>query len=559
MNKQGVIYVRTSSEHQGEKSSPGEQEADCRTLAAEHGITIVHVYKDIERYRVKTKMVDPSGTRYDRPGLLAMLRDAEQGQFDVILAWREDRLYRGMRAMLQVLETVQECKITVMLAREAFDPKIAPLKAWVAQMELDGMKERMTMGVKARLRAGKANTGQDRYGYHRNGEFIEVVEEEAKWVRQVFEWYNERVPIMEIRRRLIAADAPQKGSSVPRRIHWARSSIQAVLRAAKEYALGLKVQTRAGEAFTIPAEPLIDMATYERFMQVRETNIKHPTGHLKRDYLIGGLLYCACNHKWKAWSNSSRRRNRHGEWVQRKTRSGVYSCPQLHPEQVSPDCPRRIGSKKADDIAWEKVCKAINRPEILLDQAHKMVEELRANADSLGSDQERIQNELDALTLERQWVITQARRAAISESDMDYQLGALTLQELSLKREFASIEQAVNIHLSSDWEGQVIEYLADLQIGLDSLNTAPQCEEERQEIFELKKQIVNTLVRRITIDRNRELHVEIGLNLLGLLNDKSNSNNSGGDHSKRGQIQSGGTYTRTRSVHVHPHRFSSCG
>ena len=66
---------------------------------------------------------------------------------------------------------------------------------------------------------------------------------------------------------------------------------------------------------------------------------------------------------------------------------------------------------------------------------------------------------------------------------MDYQLGALTLQELSLKREFASIEQAVNIHLLGDWEMQVIEYLPDLQMGLDSLNAAPQSEEERQEIL----------------------------------------------------------------------------
>ena len=80
----------------------------------------------------------------------------------------------------------------------------------------------------------------------------------------------------------------------------------------------------------------------------------------------------------------------------------MYSCSQLHPEHVSPDCPRYIGSKKADDDVWQKACKAINRPEILLDQAHKMVEELGVNADSLGSEQERIQNELDALTLERQ-------------------------------------------------------------------------------------------------------------------------------------------------------------
>jgi len=63
---------------------------------------------------------------------------------------------------------------------------MAPLKAWVASMELKGMRERMSMGVKARLRNGKANTGQDRYGYRRNGEIIEIVEEEAKWVRISF-------------------------------------------------------------------------------------------------------------------------------------------------------------------------------------------------------------------------------------------------------------------------------------------------------------------------------------------------------------------------------------
>jgi site-specific DNA recombinase len=165
--KRAAIYVRTSSEHQGAKASPDEQEADCRKLAAEQGLEIVMVYRDIERYRVKRKLVDPSGTRADRPGLVAILADAAAGRFDVILAWREDRLYRGLRAMLLVLDVIQEHKITIMLAKENFDPKIAPLKAWVAQMELEGMRERMSMGVKARLKAGKANTGQDRYGYQR--------------------------------------------------------------------------------------------------------------------------------------------------------------------------------------------------------------------------------------------------------------------------------------------------------------------------------------------------------------------------------------------------------
>jgi len=224
--RNAAIYVRVSSEAQAEKSSPDEQEADCRKIANEKGLTVVAVYRDTSKYRAKSKLVEPSGTRTDRPGLVAMLKDAAAGKFSIILAWREDRLYRGMRAMLYVLETVQEHKIEIVLARETFDAKIAPLKAWVAGMELEGMKERMTMGVKARLRAGKANTGQDRYGYRRNGEKIEIVEDEAHWVRQLFRWYNERVPINEIRRRLIAAKVPQKGASPRPKIQWSRPVIQ---------------------------------------------------------------------------------------------------------------------------------------------------------------------------------------------------------------------------------------------------------------------------------------------------------------------------------------------
>ncbi len=518
MSKRAVIYIRTSSERQGEKVSPMEQEADCSQFAAEEGLTVVNIYKDIERYRVKNKMVDPSGTRSDRPALLAMLKDAEQGHFDVIIAWREDRLYRGMRAMLMVLETIQENKIAVMLARENFDAKMAPLKAWVAQMELDGMKERMTMGVKGRLRTGKAIAGQDRYGYRRNEGVIEVVEEEAYWVKQIFVWYNQHVPLMEIRRRLIAGNAPQKGGPTPRRIEWNKNIIQAILGAAEEYALGFKEQSRAGETFTIPTEPIIDMATYETALLVRQANKIHPARHTKQDYLIGGLLYCACNRKWGARTASSRRRDKEGQWVDHGIQHGRYFCRQVHEEHISQDCPQTISSTKADNNVWAKVCKAINQPEILLTQARKMVAELQDNAKTLNDDQDRIQKELDTITLERQWIITQARKGGITESDMDYQLGALTLQELSLKRDYANIEQAVNIHALGDWEARVVEYLADLQAGLDSLNATPQSEEERQEIFEIKRQIVTTLVRRVTIDRDRELHVEISINLQKLIN-----------------------------------------
>jgi hypothetical protein len=81
---------------------------------------------------------------------------------------------------------------------------------------------------------------------------------------------------------------------------------------------------------------------------------------------------------------------------------------------------------------------------------------------------------------------TQARKCAISESDMDYQLGALTLQQLSLKRKYKSITQAVNFDALGDWETKVKEILADLQA---SLNAAPQNDKDVQEIFKIKWRI----------------------------------------------------------------------
>jgi len=201
----------------------------------------------------------------------------------------------------------------------------------------------------------------------------------------------------------------------------------------------------------------------------------------------------------------------------------------------------------ADDYVWEKVCRAINNPEILIAKARQMVHQLRGNSQALEDDQDRIQKELDALVLERQWVITQARRGGISQTDMDYPLGALTLQELTLKRDLMSVDNAIDANFLQNWDGRVREYFVDLQVGLESLNAAPRSDEERQEIFNLKRNIVLALVQKVTIDRNRELTVHFNLDILRILQDQTDkqdveTNRSGGITAV--QTQFGGTYTR---------------
>ena len=63
------------------------------------------------------------------------------------------------------------------------------------------------------------------------------------------------------------------------------------------------------------------------------------------------------------------------------------------------------------------------------------------------------------------------------------------------------------------WSG--MEHLADLQVIVDEFkNAAPQNDEERHNVFLLKRQIVDTLVHKATIDWNREITVFIPIYLV---------------------------------------------
>ncbi len=67
---------------------------------------------------------------------------------------------------------------------------------------------------------------------------------------------------------------------------------------------------------------------------------------------------------------------------------------------------------------------------------------------------------------------------------------------------------------------------------------------ERHQIFLLKKQIVDTLVHRATIDRNRKIMVDIRLNLLAILDQDAKPTML-----ELAYIGKGETYTRTPDMY----------
>jgi len=382
-------------------------------------------------------------------------------------------------------------------------------------MELDGMKERMGMGVKARLKAGKANTGQDRYGYIRIGEKIHLVEEEAEWVRQIFEWYNQSIPLLQIRERLIVGNAPQKGSSTPRHIQWARSSIQGILESAREYAYGYKEQSRDGETYQIPVEPIIDIPTYELFKTQREKNKTNSPQQIHHDYLLSGHLKCSCNLTWQA-RTATHRRSRKGAWIERKTPIGTYFCPQPHKELRQNTCPKTISAKQAEAQVWEKVSQFITNPDYLLAEAEAKVSRLQKDYEQMQQDELQLQEEIKKLNTERQEFITKARKERMSDEEFTPQISALYDKEKGVQRRLTTIERAKDDFTKLDSEEQVKKYVAELQSEMAELIYAdPQTPEERHQVFMLKKQIVDRVLAEMRIDENRAIHLKFRTDFLG--------------------------------------------
>ena len=92
-----AIYCRLSKEDEGKSFDESESIRNQRELllrwAAEHGYRIWRVYSD----------EDYSGADRTRPGFNAMLSDAQQGCFEVILAKTQSRFTRDMELVEKYL------------------------------------------------------------------------------------------------------------------------------------------------------------------------------------------------------------------------------------------------------------------------------------------------------------------------------------------------------------------------------------------------------------------------------------------------------------------------
>ncbi len=500
--KRASIYVRVSTERQADKVSPATQEADCRKYCEERGYIVIAVYRDTEKYRVGKRLVEPSGTRGDRPGLRRMLADGAAGMFDVIVAWREDRLYRGVnRAMLDLSELVKDGHVTIELAKEFYDPQTAIVKAWAAGIELQAKHDRMVMGVAGRLAKGKTPITQAPYGYAKQDTRFVISPAEAEAVRLIWKLYGEYSTIRDIRRQLIAQDAPQRN---PKKYPWHNNVITHLLRH-DFYYTGIYHITWDGQTYDLPIPVIIDTDTARRVKERKAKYQAYPAGNFTAQALGAGLIYCqACDIRMMIQTANSKGH----QYL-------YYTCPNHKQGLAFPGCAGRVRIEPSDGQLWDKTWRAITEPDFFDKAIAKRVEKLQAQEQDAKVVCQQLREQLDTLTLERQKIITHWRKGGLRDEDLDYQLAAMSIQESGIRRQLAEQSLLVDNHLDRLLELARL-YRERVMAGAALLTMIPQAEAERQAQFEFRRQAVLGVVKRATMacDKSIEVQIEIDLSEL---------------------------------------------
>jgi len=178
-----VIYVRVSTDEQ-----------------AKHGYSIAAQIEKLEAYcvsqgwEVALTFIDDGYSAKDlnRPHFKEMMTLIKQGDIDVLLVYRLDRLTRSVVDLHAILAELDKYDCKFKSATEVYDTTNAmgrlfiTLVAAIAQWERENTAERVRMGMEKKVKLGFWKGGTPPYGYKvLDGKLI-VDENEVDVVREIF-------------------------------------------------------------------------------------------------------------------------------------------------------------------------------------------------------------------------------------------------------------------------------------------------------------------------------------------------------------------------------------
>src|ERR1044072_3428924 len=215
-----AIYARYSSDLQSPHSIE-DQVRNCRERAEREGWSVVNAYTD---------PAISGSTMMMRPGIRALMQDAAESRFEIVLTEALDRLSRDQADMATIYKRLSFRDIQIVTLSEGDVGLLdVGVKGMMNQLFLVEMAKKVKRGQRGRVEAGKITAGLA-YGYDvvkmfdAKGDPIRgertINEEQAAIVRRIYSDYAAgKSP------KAIAAELNAEGIRSPAGKGWAQSTI----------------------------------------------------------------------------------------------------------------------------------------------------------------------------------------------------------------------------------------------------------------------------------------------------------------------------------------------
>ena len=312
------LYERLSrdDELQGESNSISNQKKMLEDFARRNGLPNPTHFTDD----------GVSGTRFDRPGFLAMMEEVEAGRVEAIVIKDMSRLGRDYLKVGQVMEILRQRGVRLIAINDGVDSlkgddDFTPFRNIMNEFYARDTSRKIRSVFKSKGMSGKHLTGTVIYGYlwNEKREHWLVDEEAAAVVRHIFALamegygpYQIATKLSEEKIEMPAVHLARYGEGVNKNktfadiYRWSASTVVEILKK-REY-LGHTVNFKTRKHFkdkkshyvdesewTIfenTHEAIIDQETFDNVQRIRGNARRYPDG-FGEAHPLTGLMYCA--------------------------------------------------------------------------------------------------------------------------------------------------------------------------------------------------------------------------------------------------------------------------
>ncbi|MGY6765568.1 DUF4368 domain-containing protein [Faecalibacterium prausnitzii] len=328
------LYERLSrdDELQGESNSISNQKQMLEDFALRNGLPNPTHFTDD----------GISGTRFDRPGFLAMMEEVEAGRVEAIVIKDMSRLGRDYLKVGQVMEVLRQRGVRLIAINDGVDSlkgddDFTPFRNIMNEFYARDTSRKIRSVFKSKGMSGKHLTGTVIYGYlwDEKREHWLVDEEAAEVVRRIFSLTLEGYGPYQIACKLSAErieipvvhlarfnEGVNRSKPVKDPYGWGSSTIVNILKKREYLGHTINFKTRkhfkdkkshyvSEDEWTIfenTHEAIIDQQTFDLVQKIRSNVRRYPNGWGEAAPLTG-LLYCAdCGGKMYVHRTNNGRR-----------------------------------------------------------------------------------------------------------------------------------------------------------------------------------------------------------------------------------------------------------